>query len=409
MARKAGTAARLLAMALLVPAACTARPSQTTESAVRELVRQLDRDRIDERGEAIGALMALGARALPFLEAVAAASEDPLLLGQIDYIVAEVGRRARVESLWPPERRVSVHVQSVPLRRAFEEALGPFGLDSLWSRTEPSGDALGGEEGSRRISLRLANATFWEALDGFTAAAGWEQCPEDKYAETLTVGPSRHPARAVSWADAGPARVYGRAYRQSKWTKLSFAWSLPPAYRAMSVDVEAVASGEATWTECFIRDRDVPTRSRTHLWAVRSQWFHMPDEFRGDTVRVEGHLAIQVAREVVRHEFVVEPGSRRIPTPTSDRAVFLCSVETPGRAPQDLEQVTGHAEALDVFCRPSSDRGARDLHVKAWCGSVASQGGSWLLPAGSRLVFLEVTRSEVLRQPFTLDLRVADR
>lgn len=124
------------------------------------LLERLDDDSIDARSEALNEIVRRGKAALPALEAAAARAggERRERLREAMRLIME---RDRLRAVLPPPSRVTLEARDRPLKEVLE-ALGRQGRTPIQV----------GDLGERKVSVSLASAPFWTALDEVCRASG---------------------------------------------------------------------------------------------------------------------------------------------------------------------------------------------------------------------------------------------
>jgi hypothetical protein len=173
-----------MAAALLAPA-----------QDVAELVENLRDDRLEVRERAAEALSGIGDAAVPALERLAR-SADPDLRAAASRVLKSIAERRVMAPYWRPGASVTLEYEQAPLAEV---------LHALASR---SGETLLHAPGdfSERVTVRVRDARFWEALDELCRLApalsyGVEKDGIRLVRERRPPFPVRHDGEFAVWID----------------------------------------------------------------------------------------------------------------------------------------------------------------------------------------------------------------
>ncbi len=134
-----------------------------TSQEIPELVHRLTSDAPEEREQAVRRLKEIGAPARAALEQALKRGDADLMARARD-LLDHLARSERVGALrGSPDRRVSVELRDAPLAEALRATLHPFGMTE--STAEKS-------LATKKLSLSLKDAPFWEAVERLEEAAG---------------------------------------------------------------------------------------------------------------------------------------------------------------------------------------------------------------------------------------------
>jgi hypothetical protein len=134
-----------------------------TAAEIRKLIDQLGSGSFAEREEATAALDAAGEPALPGLRK-AVESDDAEVRRRAGELLKKIETRVDAEHLLAPTK-VSLSFKDTPAAEAVAELAKKSGCKVVLQ--DPAGKLR-----DRKVTLEAGEATFWEALDRLTAAAG---------------------------------------------------------------------------------------------------------------------------------------------------------------------------------------------------------------------------------------------
>jgi hypothetical protein len=146
---------------LCVAAVGVALASPQDGDRARGLVESLADPGIEAREAAMESLVKLGDEAIPWLRK-AAQSDDPERRCRAEYALQEIGRRARLKTVFREIPPFDLACKDAPLEEALRELAARTGLKVLQDETF----------GRVRVSLDLAGATLMQALDAMCREAG---------------------------------------------------------------------------------------------------------------------------------------------------------------------------------------------------------------------------------------------
>jgi hypothetical protein len=125
--------------------------------------------------------------------------------------------------LFRPQRRLSLTLENASIEHALQEVFGPFGIQKVdW---EPKTAAL--------VSLRLKDATFWEAYYGIMGAADLKGIAFGP----RIVGHPRPEDPETRRVVVGDARIAAEVVRSSEGPRLYLTAEFPPSTQSVQADV----------------------------------------------------------------------------------------------------------------------------------------------------------------------------
>jgi len=198
---------------------------------VETLIRQLGEDDPKAREKATQQLIELGPAVL---EPLRSREKDPdsELRQRVATIVAEITRRDRIRLLCPRPANLTVSLKEVPVREALRAVLFPYGLEgNVYGRI----DFLK----TRKVTLELKDAPFWEAFDALQVAAG---IAVEYYHSSFGVSfrEGKGGVQLLPHADVGDLRFTAKHFiRDGKFT-IQAEVVAPPVYRPLSETMEGV-------------------------------------------------------------------------------------------------------------------------------------------------------------------------
>jgi hypothetical protein len=142
---------------------CFLIPQETVPPRVAEEIRKLRADDVDVRNDGTRKLTALGEEARPALQGLLQ-DPDADVRSRVTGIVRELDRLPRVRAAGTPAKRVTIDLKEVRLDDALRRIFEPFGI-----KASIQGDL----EVALPVTLRLNDASFWEAFDAVSAASGF--------------------------------------------------------------------------------------------------------------------------------------------------------------------------------------------------------------------------------------------
>jgi len=153
-------------------------------------VEQLGSDQIEVRDQAALRLEGLGEAAITRLEEAAGKAPDLEVRARLGQIVRSIRKRAEFSKVFGPTTRATLDAKDQPIA----EVLAELGK-RLQERIEGSDLDL-----QKRVSLKLQNATLWEALDGLGRAAAVHADYEGDRSR-IVVRPGASPALPVQYLE----------------------------------------------------------------------------------------------------------------------------------------------------------------------------------------------------------------
>lgn len=198
---------------------------------VEALVRQLGEDDPKVRDKASQALLEMGPAAL---QALKSHERDPdaELRERVATLTAEITRRERVSLLCPRPAKLHLSLKEVPVAEAVRAVLSPYGLE---------GHVYGAIDflKTRKVTLELKDALFWEGFDALCKAAG---ITVEYYFPSFGVGfrDGQGGIQLIPHADVGDLRFTAHhVIRDGRYT-LQVHVVAPPVYRPLAQKLEGM-------------------------------------------------------------------------------------------------------------------------------------------------------------------------
>jgi len=270
-----------------------------------ELIRRLGSDVLEERERATAQLKKLGPAAAPaLLEALKSGEAE--VRERARYILAEFERLARIQSLRPSSRRISIQLVDAPLSDAVTQLLHPFGMTG--AKVTPKAD-------TRLVTLTIKEGSFWQVLDQLERQAkvhvdlsSGEISPADgPHEEKPGVGDLRFFANSWGGRSSGNGPTH-----KALFTK---AW-LPPGAWACVAELDDVAATdeagnklEAQWHGSLDTARRQGLPSEVDLGTLTI----LPKDLTGKkTVTLRATLRLGYARDLERYVLETIPGKMKL-------------------------------------------------------------------------------------------------
>ena len=332
---------------------------------IRVLIEKLRSESVAEREDASAQLRKMGRAAIPALEA---ALEDPdaELRGRAVSILTGFERRRRLLAFGPDGQRLSLDLRDSPFPDAVRKTFEPFGITAF--RWDPG-------LAERRVTLRLKDATLWEAYETFCSdarvrpkqlakASSWKFQDEKKGVST------------VAWSDFANVRLVAGGGTFVKdgagpWRSvISLLALLPPRVHASSSEVEIGEVLDDQGRQVEAEMKPLPPGSRkpgavtsAKLWEA----LILPEKFKGmKSLRLKGTLTLRYPAEL--EAAVVELDELKLPA-----GVGL------GGARLKIDEA-GFNDKGDWVLRLQARGGPAETPILAW---VEDDRGRWLFDVGS--------------------------
>lgn len=383
-----------LGIALMVLFAWMRKPlvlEKPSQDDVPALIDRFRSESVKDREAASATLLKMGRAVIPELEG-ALGNPDAEVRGHALAILTEFERRKRVRAFRPQRPGLTVDLQDVPFPEAVRKIFFPFGVTKIkWDF----------DLDRRRVSVRLEEASLWEAYKAFCAAARarpkqlaglpmWYFKDEEEFWLS--------PARAHS--DVGNVRFTagGGAFMRSgdgQWQSIiTLQALLPPRAHASSWKMTEMQILDQKGRRIEARMESLPEGwqqrrlLRPSLLTPVKLWRAIvhPERLLGVTsLRLKGVLTLRYPRqlEAVQVELIRLLGEGKLPV-------------TIGAGGAGVEIITEpHIDDYDRWTvrLNAAGRGA-DVSFLTW---VEDKRGRWLFDTGSFEAPESSTRAYVLR------------
>ncbi len=198
------------------------------------LVRELGDDDSGVREKAVRRLLEIGPAAKGALKAREKDSDAELRL-RVQALLAEIGRRERVGLLNPAPLKLTLSLKDAPVGDALRAVFSPYGLEtSFTGRTD--------FVNTRKVSLELKDALFWEAFDTLCKSGG---VTVDYFFSAFGISfqDGQGGVLTIPHSDIGDLRFIMKHFIRDGTYQIQVSVVAPPAYRLLSqrmVDVTYV-------------------------------------------------------------------------------------------------------------------------------------------------------------------------
>jgi hypothetical protein len=377
-------ALKLLALCLL------SGTQEDPSSAISGLIEKIRSENVEDRDEASRRLAEFGERARPALER-AARDADSELRARAKGVLQDIDRRNRILAVRPPPRRLTLELKHAPLPEALQKILPAFGLTG-----EVRGEALE----RRPVSIRLKEATLWEALDALCLDAK-VRVDRSSFDDHEWVFREEGPSKPASLhLDSGDVRVYlawSRIKNGDPFMELQVSVALPVGSSPLAADVENPRlvddRGRALEFEKARKSELLLSRSPgriTHevIWRC---WMPMSAMEGVKSVGLEGRVVLKYPHDLQRVEFDLADPKAPLTKVHDDLRITLRDLE------RSEARISFHWELEDLVAgkRRTALQWFEDTEGHWICddgamvnregtpgGKSSSSGGTWLPETG---------------------------
>lgn len=379
---------------------------------VESLIRQLGEDDPKVREKATQQLIERGPAVLDSLKS-REKDPDSELRQRVSAIATEISRRERVGLLCPRPEKRSVSLKEVPVAEALRTVLFPYGL-------EPEFHGRIDFLKSRKVSLELKDAPFWEAFDALCRAG---DVTVEYYFSSFGVSfrDGKGGVQRIPHADIGDLRFAAQHFiRESRFTIQSYVVA-PPVYRPLDQGMEGVTFVDDKGRKVELLKEEYLHSERRSPGSLTKDWLWegLPAETRIEDwskVKIQGTLVRKFPRNAER--FAVDLGDEGTPVSLNVQGMTVIArwkKEPPlGKPPR--ERWTVHFDWRDAtpgktYLAWIEDAKGRWLvdGYKIECedgGEMAGKSEIGDMLAGptppGKLVLIHVEGEEELRTPFTI-------
>ena len=272
---------------VFVLAVALALQPQDLPSRVAEQVAHLASEDPRIRTAATDALVRLGRRAIPALEATK--SDDPEVRSRVARAISRIQTTDPFYLVRSAERRVSVEFRDLPFPLAHDRAFAGFPVS-----VPPSEIFLG----ANRVSLTTDKAGYWEVVEKFAGAAQVRLAPGGEVGLCLE---ARLPEKGVQFVRHGRFLAVGSVTRGRVWVQLYAEPGLQPVDVTFKLSELTDGTGASLLKKIVVDQPSWPWVSTTPFPGGTLAVFPAPAERA--VVNIEGKAFVDLPTDVEAIEF----------------------------------------------------------------------------------------------------------